>query len=479
MRTDQTASTVLEDWADFVVRLREQGLDAAPDDVIESIEECLTDTVAVIVSGARHEATKAVASYVRALGVTGPSVPVYGPRTSPHLAALINGTAAQSEDFDDAANAIIGGHPSAVLVPTALALGDLLGAPGDTLIAALIAGYEVEFAAGAAVNPRLYEAGLHPTAILGTLGAAAIAAALYGLDAQRTAHAMAIAASFSSGIKGNFGSMTKPMHSGWAAQAGITAAQLAIGGLTANTAVLETRHGFATVYGGPDGTAHLAKRLGEHWFLQDPGVGLRKMYPCCASIHASVAGTLALRQQHGLRPDDIAGITLHLPDRRIPHTNRPVIANITEARFSQQYCVAAALIHGRLAPVHFTGSALDDAQVTRLMGLVTPVPDTELSERDPGMRSGGDFCARVVAELTDGRVLEQFIDSPPGSRNHPVDAAGLTTKFLGCAEPVIGTGNAARLLERLQGFRRLASAQGLLQPVNSSISTTELTSEHK
>lgn len=462
------AGPVLGEWAGFVVRLRERGLAAAPDDVIASMEECLTDTVAVMVSGARHEATEAVARYVRALGVAGPGIPVRGPRTAPHLTALINGTAAQSEDFDDAANAVIGGHPSAVLVPAALALGDLLDVPGDTLIAALVAGYEVMFAAGAAVNPRLYEAGLHPTPILGTLGAAAIAAALYGLDAPATAHAMAIAASFSSGIKGNFGSMTKPMHSGWAAQAGITAAQLAMGGLTANPAVLEARHGFVTVYGGPDAAGRLAGRLGDHWFLRDPGVGLRKLYPCCASIHASVAGTLALRERHGLRPDDVAGITLHLPDRRIPHTNRPAIGNITEARFSQQYCVAAALVHGRLAPSDFTGSALDRPDITGLMRRVRPVPDAELSKRDPGMRSGGDFCARVVAELRDGRVLEHFVDSPPGSRNHPVGAAGLKAKFLGCTEPVIGTENAARLLEALQGFRHLASVRGLLQPVNST-----------
>lgn len=439
-----TSQSVLEGWAGFVQRARDGGLGSLPEPVLESLRVSFFDTTAVVYSGAGQATSRHMADYVSSLGGVGRSTAIRGSATRPELAALVNATAAHAEDYDDSATAIIGGHASAVLIPVAFAVGQETGATGAQAMLAAACGYEVAFAMGEVVNPFHYETGFHPTSTIGTVAAAATAGCLLELTPAQQAHALALACSMSSGLKGNFASMAKAMHCGWAAQAGITAAQLAKHGMTGNLTVFEGRQGFSAVYGGP--AARQARReLGESWYLSEPGIGLRKAWACCASIHASVEACLNLHEAHEFDPDDVEEIVSLVPRRRIPHTDRPDAAAPSAARFSHQYCVATSLVHGELAPRHFDQDAISDPRVRRLMGLVRLEGAPGLDDLDPEMRNGDDFAATVTVRLADGRELEAAVDAPLGTRRRPLSRDHLEQKFTACVEPAVGATTCAEL----------------------------------
>ena len=163
--------------------------------------------------------------------------------------ALANGTAAHALDYDDMCFVSLA-HPSAPLVPAALAAAELAGQSGRAALDAYVVGFEVECLLGRRLQPRHYQRGWHPTSTLGTIGSAAAASRLFGLDAGTTAHALAIAASQASGLKENFGTMIKPLHAGLAAQNGITAALLAQRGLTGSELAIDGPQGYLSAMDG-------------------------------------------------------------------------------------------------------------------------------------------------------------------------------------------------------------------------------------
>src|SRR5262249_52547721 len=201
---------------------------------VEGARAAIVDCLGVRLAGSAEPAARTVQSVALAEGGT-PLCTIAGTgrRTGAVWAALANGTAAHALDFDDTNFAMLG-HPSAPVLSAALAAGELALADGAGLVHAFLLGFEVETTVAEAINPPHYEHGWHSTCTLGTLGAAAAAARLPGLDAAQTATALAVAASQSSGLKENFGTMTKPFHAGHAARSGVLAALLAREGWTAS-----------------------------------------------------------------------------------------------------------------------------------------------------------------------------------------------------------------------------------------------------
>lgn len=456
---------IVQGWAEFMRQVRRGGLESLPPPVLESLRTSFYDTIAVTYSGAGQAASRQVASYAAGYSAIpsapGRSTAILGGATRPELAALVNGTAAHAEDYDDSATAIIGGHASAVLVPVALALGEQVGAAGSDVMLAAACGYEVAFAVGEVVNPYHYETGFHPTSTIGTVAAAATAGYLLDLTPAQQAHALALACSMSSGLKGNFASMAKALHCGWAASSGITAAQLAAHGMTGNLSVFEGRQGFSAVYGGPD--AKPARMLlGESWYLEDPGIGLRKAWACCASIHASIEASIDIRRANHYEPEDIKEIISLVPGRRIPHTDRPDAATPSAARFSNQYCVAASLVHGELAPRHFGADAIADERVRALMRLVRLEHTAAMDDRDPDMRHGDDFAATVIVRLSNGDELRASVDAPLGTRKRPLSRQHLETKFAACVEPAVGAAKATRLSTLVRELEWATDLSGIL-----------------
>src|SRR6516164_6824872 len=226
-------------------------------------------------------------------------------KTSALDATFFNGTASHALDYDDFSQPM-GGHQSAPLVAPLLAVAEERRLSGAQLIQSYVVGVETEIRLARSVNFHHYDKGWHPTATMGVFGAAAAVGHMIGLDAERLSVALAIAASFASGVKANFGTMVKPLHVGQSARNGLLAILLAEAGYDANPAVLEHKQGFFNAFNGPGNYA--ADKIFEHWAdtLEITGrtMGL-KQFPCCGSTHPAIAMMLALRQEEGIRADDV------------------------------------------------------------------------------------------------------------------------------------------------------------------------------
>ena len=321
--------------ADFVAKSRWED---CPAPAVAAATRAILDCLGVMLAGSQEPSARILQAVSLAEGGS-PLCTVVGTgrRTGAVWAALCNGTAAHALDFDDT-NFVLLGHPSAPVLAAALAAGELALADGPALLHAFLLGFEVETTLAAAINPAHYEHGWHATSTLGTVGAAAAAARLLGLDTTQIRTALAVAASQSSGLKENFGTMTKPFHAGHAARSGVLAALLAREGWTASEHALEGPQGFFRVLGAGILRPEALDSLGAPWKIVSSGVAV-KPYPSCACTHSIIDGALELRRAHGIRPDDVAEVTVGVnaivPRILIhsdPHTG-------LEAKFSAEFTV--------------------------------------------------------------------------------------------------------------------------------------------
>jgi len=417
----------------------------------------ILDTVGVTLAGAREPAP------LRAAGgldlADGPSL-LWGQtrRVGALDAALINGTASHALDFDDCNNTM-GGHPSVPVLAALFALADQLGSHGSDFLTAYVAGFETECKLALAVNFHHYTKGWHPTATLGTFGAAAACAHLMKLDAQQTATALALAASFASGIKANFGTMTKPLHVGHCARNGLYAARLARDGFTANAAtVFEHAQGFLDVFNGP-GT-YDAQRAIDGWAhpfdIVVPGIAI-KQYPCCGSTHPAIDAMLDIAERHHPAPDAVARIEGWIHARRLQHTNRADPNSALDAKFSLQYVLCRALADGCVTVPQFEGEAFRDAHIKALLPRVRVAPyDTTM------FAEANHFGGRVRVTMKDGTVYESQVEQPLGRTSaNPLPALRLRAKFVHCARAVIDAGAAEDLADQILDIEHLDNLRTL------------------
>ncbi|HET9652227.1 MAG TPA: MmgE/PrpD family protein [Usitatibacter sp.] len=412
----------------------------------------ILDTVGVTLAGCAKvdEAARIVA---QALAPSrGPSL-VFGShrRVAPLDAALINGTAAHALDFDDCSNTMCG-HPSVPVLPALFALADRDGACGRDFLTAYVAGVETECAIARGAGLAQYTHGWHPTSTLGVFGAAAASARLLGLDVEHTATALAIAASFASGIKANFGTMTKPLHVGHCARNGLFAALLAHEGLTANAEAFEHPQGYLELFNGEGrfDAAAMIEPWGAPFDLERPALAI-KQYPCCASTHPAIDALLEIVREHGIGPAEVARIDAWIHERRLRHTNRPDPASALDAKFSVQYCLARALTDGAVRVEHFEESAVREARVRAVLPRIHAAPYT--TEQFP---ADNHFAGEVKVTTTDGRVLGARVDQALGrSATRPLPAARLAEKFEACATRVLSVEGAHRVREAIEGLEHL------------------------
>ena len=278
--------------AEFVACTRSGDI---PGEAREQARRAFLDTLGVTLAGSSEDASRVTADIAREQGgVEDASVLGHGFRAPATEAALVNGTSGHALDFDDVSMSMRG-HPSVPLVPAVLALGEKLGSNGHDAIDAFVLGFEVECKVARLISAPHYALGWHPTATFGTLGVAAACARLLRLDPDRTRMALGIAASLASGARRNFGSMTKPLHAGWAARNGIVAATLAGRDFTADDEALEAPDGWLhAASGGAPVDASPIGRLGHPWEIVSPGIGV-KLYPCCYFTHLSIDAALQIQ----------------------------------------------------------------------------------------------------------------------------------------------------------------------------------------
>lgn len=390
-----------------------------------------------------------------------------GTRTDPLDAALVNGTAAHALDYDDCATASML-HPSAVLVPAILALGEHLGASGPQAITAYAVGLEAALRIGGGLVPEHLERGWHPSATIGIFGATAAAATLLALDPDRTATALGIAGSLAGGIGGNIGSMTKPLHCGQAARHAVMAALLAAGDFTARPQALEGRNGFFDVFNGVG--RHRAEAMLGGWMdpplLETTEIG-PKLYPCCGSTHSSIALALQLRREHGPPPEAITAITIGINPTRLRNIDRPDPRDALEAKFSLHYVVCRALRDGAVRLADFEDGAWNDPGVRALMAVTRTAGLADGETRGPV-----DFRSVVTLTLADGSVLSASGET--GEWRGPTDPlpeAEAWTKFADCAARAIPPDAARTLFDGLRTLDEVADLRLVLAPLASRHST--------
>ena len=437
--------------------------DMLPPDAVHWAKVGVLDTVGVTLAGAPEPCTRIAARV--AAGSAGPSLLLGTAQgMAPMDAASVNGTASHALDFDDCSNTL-GGHPSAPVLSALLALADTLHVSGRDVLAAYVAGFETETRIARAVNFHHYEKGWHPTATLGTFGAAAACARLLGLAPEQVATALALATSFASGLKANFGTMTKPLHVGQSARNGLYAALLAGEGFTASADALEHPQGFFIVFNGQGNFD--ASRVLDAWAapldIIKPGIAV-KQYPCCGSTHPAIDCAIDLVREHALTPEMVAHVDCWTHPRRLAHTNRPDPRSALDAKFSVQYCVARALASGRVVLGDFEGDGHADPAIRAMMARIEAAPHPDMS-----MASTDHFGAEIRMRLHDGRVLTQITDRPLGrGPDKPLPLQLLEAKFADCAGRVMDAGSAARVMELIwrldeledMGTLRQALAEG-------------------
>jgi len=437
---------------------------ALPDAALHWAKLAILDTVGCTLAGSTEPCARIVDRVTTGGASSGPSL-IFGSkrRTAPLDAALINGTASHALDFDDCSNTL-GGHPSAPILPALFALGEAHKVDGRSFLAAYVAGWETETRIARGVNFHHYEKGWHPTATLGVFGAAAACAHLLRLPPEQTARALALAATFASGLKANFGTMTKPLHVGHCSRNGLLAALLASEGFTANPGAMEHKQGFLLVFNGAgnfDAEAIL-RDWASPWDILQPGVAI-KQYPCCGSTHPAIDAMLMLVRAHDLMPAQVERVDSWTHPRRLAHTNRPAPQSALDAKFSVQYCLARALLHRGVSIEHFEADAYRDPDVQMLLPRIHAAPHPEMH-----MDTSEHFGAEIRITLTDGRVLTQAVERPLGrGPENPLPVDLLEAKFLDCTQRVLSGRQAHTLLAMLHdldGIVELNQVTGAMLP---------------
>jgi 2-methylcitrate dehydratase PrpD len=443
-----TASTRL---AEFTVATR---LADCPADALVAVRRAALDTIGVMLAGANEPVAQAIRRTIR-VESSSPLCTVIGTRlrAAATAAALANGVAGHAHDFDDT-NFTLLGHPSVPLLAAALAAAEVEPGDGSAVALAYITGFEVATAIGAAVNPAHYERGWHATSSIGTLACAAAVAKVFGLDVATTRTALGIAASLASGVKENFGSMTKPFHAGHAARNGVWAAMLAREGLTSSETALDGPQGYLSAFGGASNVDAALQGLGQRWQLLESGIAV-KPYPSCALTHSAIDALIDLRARHHLDPDQISqievGVTRVVPTVLI-HP-RPVTA--LERKFSMEFCAAAALADGQVTLDTFAEGP-PPAAVEKLMSRVSMVVDpTVPTDREQ------HAWARVTLRLSDGRTLTAAPHGPQGHPDHPLSDAALHAKFLACATRALPRAEAGAVAEQIASFEAIPDIRAL------------------
>ena len=346
-------------------------------------------------------------------------------------AAFLNGISSHTFDFDDThLKTII--YPAGPVASAILAMSEVKGKSGQELLDALVIGIDVACRVGNAMYPDHYSRGWHITGTTGTLGAAAGCARLLGLDEQRTTMALGIAASQPVGLREQFGTMTKPLHPGAAAKAGLKAALLAQNGFTASTRSLEAPRGFMQVISDKFDWNEISENLGERFEIS---YNSYKPFACGIVIHPSIEACTRLHAQ-GITAADIRDIRLKVHPLVLELTGKKEPRNGLEAKFSVFHASAVGLIFGRASEAEFADEVVARRDVETLRGKIVATAHETIAE---------DAC-ELIATLADGREIGIAIEHAVGSLGRPMSDADLETKFHGLADPILGSTQTKALL---------------------------------
>jgi 2-methylcitrate dehydratase PrpD len=435
--SDQRATRAV---VDFMADARWQDV---PAEAVTLAKRCVIDGLGVMLAGSTTRGSGIVRDYVRTTREAGEAtVFARAPfRAGTASAALANGASGHALDWDDtqlsaSPERIFGlmTHPTVPPLAAALAVGERLRVSGAQFLEAFLSGFEVECKIADAIHPNHYKKGFHSSGTVGTFGAMAAAAKLLGLGRDALAHALATTASMCSGIRVNFGTMTKPLHVGRAAQNGVIAAELAGRGFTGGADGLDGPWGFFSVFsfGGGFEPDRIVGRLGDPYSIVSPGVSI-KPYPCGVLGHPSMDAMRRLVVAHDVKPDAIRAIRLRAGSNILNPLRYPIAQTELEAKFCPAFMLSAIALRRRAGVHEFSDEFVRSAPVQAMMARTTTFLDPEIEAR------GFDkIRSTVEVDLYDGtRLVEHADERYRGGPDHPFTREELHEKFTECAALVL------------------------------------------
>lgn len=364
-----------------------------------------------------------------------------GRRATLRAAALINGAASHSVEFDDIYRDA-GYHPGSPTISAALAAAQAQGVSGERFLRGVVVGYEVSTRIGEAVMPSHYRY-WHTTGTVGSFGAAAAVATILGCTREQFMHALATVGTFAAGLQQAFRSqaMSKPLHGGHAADMGAFAAMAAAKGVTGALDILEGEVGFGAAMSQAPDWSKATRGLGQDYHIVHMTF---KNHGCCGHTFPAIDAVLLLKERHQIRYRDIRKIRIATYKAGLDIIDNATPEGEYQAKFSLQYVVAHALVHGSVRLNAFLPDRLGDADVRALMQKIECVADAALSKGYPTQRA-----AQVEIETSDGRKYAHFQPTRKGDPELPLTDEELNDKFMELAAPVIGEAPSRGLLAQL------------------------------
>src|SRR6266496_3002685 len=443
------------DLARFCARLQYEDLSET---VRERVRYLLLDHLAVTIRGSILPSSLVGYQMLQQMAIGNiETATIFGrkERAEAAWAALANGIASHGLEMDDVENRS-SLHPGVVVFPAALALAEQFGSSPADFYSAVVAGYEVTLRVGAALHPAsAYDRGFHPTAVCGTLGAAAASARLLRLSPEQTNMALGIAGSMAAGSMAylNDGAWTKRLHPGWACHAGIMAARLAAAGFIGPASILESSYGFLHAYSSASDISKLERQEKEEFAIMQVSI---KPYACCRYMHGPIDCLFEIMHTHHPNPDQI-----ELVHCGVLTGGRGLIAdpigqkkhpkNVVEAQFSMPFGAAIALLTRTAGLSVFTNEWLRDSRVHELMQRVECYSSSELDEYYPA-----EWRASATVRMNDGREFNANVRYALGDPHNPLSWEQLEARFHELVAPVIVEGRKREeLIERVRDLDNL------------------------
>jgi len=457
-----------EKIARFIV---DTGYEDIPGDAVKKAKRTALDCLGAALAGVSEPVSQTVTGYVTKLGGP-PQASVFGAglKISVQDAALANGAIAHALDYDDCGVKI--GHPSVLVLPAVLSLGEHLGASGQEILTAYLLGLEIEGKLALHADFKLMQARLNHQTWYGSIGAAAACAKLLTLDVAKTRIALGIAANFACGLSANHGSMAGAMAAGNACRNGVVAALMAQEGLTANPNIIEAKNGFYDTLVGPGhyDAERMADGLGKPFYIESPGIGLKK-YPSCYHTHRALDGIFQLIGEHCLSDKDIAEVDVGTSERamRVLAFSEP--ATPYQAKYSMPYCIAAAVVDHQVTLDTFTDHKFVDRSIVEARKKVhLSFPDVPIW---PGLADVGpdtEFVGNPVTIRTrDGQSYSARVDIPRGDPALPLTDDELLSKYRDCGRSQLRADEMERSVGMVLGLERLADVGTLTTILRSPL----------
>lgn len=419
----------------------------------------ILDTMGAMVMGSHTEAVEMALSALPTMGKC--TIIGRGEKVLDRDAAFINGISGHELELDDTSSSNLG-HPTVAVIPSLLALGEERGCSGRVIAESFLIATEVECKIGRICARRLHEKGWHASSITGVIGAAAGSAYLLGLDREKTRHAIGIAASMASGVRENFGTLTKSIHIGKTAEDGLRAAVLAQKGFTSSQLALEGKEGYIYEYTGLRDEystfADVLNSMGHDWDICAPGFTLKR-YPSCSSTHRPVDAIVETIDANHIKAEELESITAGLSAAALRELVTPDPKDGEEAKFSIGFQVALHLTCRENMPAQYRTEVIQLPEIQNIIKRTRMYEEPRFNNLPSDMGVGPAF---ITITLKDGRTYTRERSFPVGHLTDPISDAGLRDKFMTCTVAVLGQEKADLLYDKLVHLEDAADIREIL-----------------